>query len=242
MCSLLFILIKSKLEMWCLTTSLYFQFQPQNTFFLKSLSQLQYPLDQVFWKGGVIFPVSAYFVSVLFNFKGFCNLLLISVKARIFKIFTDAALSTNAATFWLAILTVVIKFSRVSKTWSLNQSLTANRYSSLWEYTSSKKIFSGFLGTEGEWGAGFCFATLCVMAYLFALIANLRFSRSFYFMRIDTTASETCLIIITHSSPVQIAILTGSAWRSTKGVNCMRIRLLHLIHVNFHIFKGFCYS
>ena len=78
--------------------------------------------------------------------------------------------------------------------------------------------------------------------HIFALMTNVRLSWKFYFIRIDTTASETYLIIITHSSPVQITILTRSAWRSTKGVNWINIRLYHLSQTNFYILKGFCYS
>ena len=51
------------------------------------------------FKEGSSFPYVHTFVLVLFNFKGFCNLLLISLKDTIFETFTEAPVSTNAQTF-----------------------------------------------------------------------------------------------------------------------------------------------
>ena len=146
---------------------------------------------------------------------------------HIFKIFTNAPVSTITATFSLAILTVVIKFSRVLKTLSLNKSVTTNRSSSLSEYTSSAKLFLCFWGTESEWVILFSVCSECRFCLLLSLQFSLfcvNFATSFCTyckpeiqldillceVRIDTTASEKCLIIITRSLPVQIIILTGS--------------------------------
>ena len=99
MCSLLLIFIKRRATNDALQQLYTFSFNFKKCTFQKFLFSLKCNFHKKFLKGvlWLFFTYVHTFVLVLFNFSGFSNLLLISLKVSIFQIFTHASVSTNAA-------------------------------------------------------------------------------------------------------------------------------------------------